>query len=293
MYKRQLLPWSSYFITLLTFCQWYHFDFHSLLTFICSQPHDIDLLFGLPSWFVFLHLASPCNLYPVQIHFYHNFIVHNFALPYCFDSQRPMSYWVATISSFVTWIHGWCVVNICINSGYRFLNYWLFFYDIQLYSFLCHQYLLLIYLGIMFSDIFELLTWLIAPFFLHHCFTICYLLVSLNPYTSKYLLHCIDDPIFQCYLWISYCCYHLLPLTWLPIAKFNRYPIELLNLRLSHLASCYSCYISWFKMPFVRNSFTDHFLHKLFLYIQLHFVSNLFCLYKLHFLIHCPLIFCF
>jgi len=133
---------------------------------------------------------------------------------------------------------------------YLFLHYWLFFYDTQLYSFLCHQYLLLIYLGIMFSNIFELLTWLIAPFFLHHCFTICYLLVSLNPHTSKYLLHCIDDPIFQCYLWISYCCYHLFPLTWLSIAKFNRYPIELLNIRLSHLASYYSYYISWFKMPF-------------------------------------------
>ena len=42
-----LLPWSSYFLTLLTFCKWYHFDFCSLLTFICSQPHDIDLLFDL------------------------------------------------------------------------------------------------------------------------------------------------------------------------------------------------------------------------------------------------------
>ena len=138
----------------------------------------------------------------------------------------------------------------------------------------------------MLSNVFELLTWLIVPFFLHIVSWYANLILSLNPHTSKYLLHSIDDPVFQCYLWISY----WLPLTWLPIATFNRYPIELLNLRLSHLASCYSCYISWLNMPFVRNLFTDHFLHKLFLFIQLHFVNNLFCLYKLHFLIHYPFV---
>ena len=90
----------------------------------------------------FWHLASPCKLlYPVKIHFYDSSVAHNFVPPYCFDSRWPMSYWVVNISSFVAWIHGWCVVSICINSGHLFLNCWLFFYDIQLYSFLCHQYL--------------------------------------------------------------------------------------------------------------------------------------------------------
>jgi len=47
-------------------------------------------------------------------------------------------------------------------------------------------------------------------------------------------------------------------------------------IRLFHLASCHSCYISWFKTPFIRNSFTNLLLHQLFLFIPLHFVSKLF-----------------
>jgi len=237
------------------------------LTFICSQPHDIDLLFGLPSWLVFLHLASPCNLYPVQIHFYHNFIVHNFALPYCFDSQRPVSYWVANISSFVAWIHGWCVVNICLNSDHLFLDCWLLFYDIQQYSFRCQQYLnywtfiahLSWHYPCKYLWVMYLIHQLVLP---SYCFIICYpqfvigildwwsnssrlshLVVNLPSLLSYVPFNLITHSyVYSLFHWINY-------------------------IRSSHLASCYLCYFSWFKMPFIRNSFPDLLLYQLFLFI--------------------------
>ena len=161
-----------------------------------------------------------------------------------------MSYWVATIFFFVTWTRNWCVANICINSdifsfiidfSFTIFNYTPF-YDINTYCSsileLCFQISLSCLLDSQPHSFFTIVS--------RYAISLCHLIPILAKTFSTWLM----TQFSKCYLWISYCCYHLFPLTWLSIAKFNRYPIELLNIRLSHLASYYSYYISWFKMPF-------------------------------------------
>ena len=252
---------------------WFSFSINTYL----PQFHNIYLLIGLHKYHEWISIHHDLSFfiqqvqasfpYPTQIHFYDNFGAHNFTSPYCFNSQRPMSYWVVTIS-FVVLIVDYsfiifsctpsCIISIWIIGPLLLtsLGLWLqislssLFNSSTCYSFiLFHNMLPSIYHWIL------ILT------------NICYSWLMIRFRMSTWLLHLVVN--FPSLLSSFF-------LTWLPITKFNSLFHWITYIRLSHLASCYSCYFPWFKMSFLRNLFTNLLLHKLLPFIPLHFVSNLF-----------------
>jgi len=170
-------------LQLLTFCEWYHLDFLSLLTLLAHNLMIAISYLDFMSVMSKLESIMACpsyNSYLVHIHLYHLFRFISMTVSLLMTSffliisiyRDQWAIKLSTYLSFVASMQDWYVVNICINSYHLFLNRWLFFYDIRFYFILHNQYsnpwtFIAHFLEIMLPNISELLIWFIDLFFLH------------------------------------------------------------------------------------------------------------------------------